>query len=95
MIILDSVSRSTDFKSSVRNDAENLSNNLCKFETILLSFTFMRIFAITTPVSDYLQTAGLDVMQAWRMVSNAIEQINNISRDFKSIYMAAKKKLIM
>lgn len=57
-----------DFKSSLRNQAQKLSENLSKFETLLTVFTFIRIFDVTALVSDYLQTSGLDVIQAWHMI---------------------------
>ena len=89
LIILKEISDSTEFKSKVRSDAHNLKEYFCRFETILSAFTFIRIFDITTPISDYLQTTGLDVLQAWRMINDAIKKIKEISRDFKSIYLAA------
>ena len=35
-----------------------------EFETILIVFTFIRIFDITIPVSDYLHKSALNIMQA-------------------------------
>lgn len=46
---------------SVRPEAKTLEENLCKFGTILVAFVYVRIFDITAPVSDYLQTSGLDL----------------------------------
>jgi len=64
LIILQQIIEAPDFKGSDRYEAQKLSENLRKFETILMAFTFIRIFDITTPVSDYLQTSCLDIMQA-------------------------------
>jgi len=77
------------FKGSVRYEAQKLSENLGKFETILIAFTFIRIFDITTLVSDYLQTSGLDILQAWRMVNKATENVEKISRDVSGIFKTA------
>jgi len=88
LIILQQVIEAPDFKGSVRYEAQKLSENFCEFETILMAFTFIRIFYITTPVSDYLQTLGLDIMQAWRM-NKAIENVEKISRDFSGILETA------
>lgn len=60
-----------------------------KFETILTAATFNRIFTITTPLSEYLQTSRLDILQAWRMVESAIKQLEGISRDFPTVLEVA------
>lgn len=54
--------------SSNAYQAQNFITNLTSFETILMAKTFLRIFAITTPLSKYLQTVGLDILTAGRMV---------------------------
>jgi len=82
LIILQQVIEARDFKGSDRYEAQKMSENLDKFETILMAFTFIRIFDITTSVSDYLQTSGVDIMQAWRMNNKATESVEKISRDF-------------
>jgi len=89
LIIFQQVIEAPDFKGSDRYEAQKLSENVRKFETILMVFTFTRIFDITTPVSDYLQTSCLDIMQAWRMVNKATEIVENISRDFSCIFETA------
>ncbi|XP_068122030.1 zinc finger MYM-type protein 1-like [Hyperolius riggenbachi] len=89
LIILKQVSESHDFRTSVRHEALKLGENLCKFETILVAFTFVRIFDITTPVSDYLQSTGLDFIQAWRMVDDAVKRLNKIRRDFPGVLQSA------
>jgi hypothetical protein len=38
---------------------------MLKFEPILTATIFNRIFSITTPLSEYLETYGLDPLQAW------------------------------
>ncbi|CAH2293902.1 zinc finger MYM-type 1-like [Pelobates cultripes] len=85
ILVLKHVSSSSDFRNSVRHEALKLNENLCKFETILATFTFIRIFDITTPVSDYLQSPALDIMQAWRMVEDATNRLSKISRDFSGV----------
>ena len=84
-IILQKVIEAPDFRESDRYETQILSENLRKFETILMAFTFIRIFDITTPVSDYLQKSGLDIMQAWRMINKATENVEKISRDFSGV----------
>jgi len=89
LIILQQVIEAPDFKASDRYEAQKLSENLRKFETILMVFTLIGIFDITTPVSDYLQTSDLDVMQAWRMINKATENVKKISKDFSGIFETA------
>lgn len=91
LIILHKVSESPDFSRKVRYDAQKLLENLCKFEIVLTAFTFMRIFEITTPVSDYLQSSGLDVLQAWKMIDDATKRLNGISRDFDRVLDKVKE----
>ena len=62
-----------------------------KFETILTAFVFLQIYKVTTPLSLYLQTKGLDILQAWRMVKIVNKEITTISRDFESIHQEAKE----
>jgi len=52
VIILQQVIEAPDYKGSDRYEAKKLSENLHKFETILMIFTFVRMFDITTLVSD-------------------------------------------
>ncbi len=77
------------FNVTARDEARTLVDKLTKFETILTAATFNRIFAITTPLSEYLQTSGLDILQAWRMVESAIEKLERISRDFSTVLKVA------
>ena len=56
-----------------------------------MAFTFIRIFYITTPVSDY-QTSGLDMMQAWRMINKATE---NVEKYQEILVVFLKQHLIL
>ena len=51
---------------------------------------FLKVYKVTTPLSLYLQTKGLDMLQAWRMVEAVTMEITAISRDFESIHQKAK-----
>jgi len=84
------ISEDKSFQQSKRNEARMLMDSFLKFETILTSFVFMRICKITTPPFLYLQTKGLDMLQAWRMVEVVAYQIYEISRDFEEIHQKAK-----
>ena len=77
------------FNVTARDEARTLMDKMRKFETILTAATFNRIFTNTTPLSEYLQTSRLDILQAWRMVESAIEQLEGISRDFPTVLEVA------
>lgn len=53
--------------------------------------TYIRIFYVTTPVSDYLQTERLDYVQAWRQISNATEKLKADLRNFDPILKSANR----
>jgi hypothetical protein len=57
----------------------------------MVAFLFLRVFKFTTPLSDYLQTSGMDYAQAWRQVSTVKEQVHAISRDFVAVEERANK----
>ena len=44
------------------------------------------IFDITTPVSDYLQTSGLDITQAWHVNNITTENVEKIIRNSSDIF---------
>ena len=85
-MVLQHVNQTPNFKGTIRYEAECLRENLSKFETVLVAFIYIRIFDITTPVSDYLQTPGLDLLQAWRMINEARDKLSKVARDFAAIY---------
>jgi len=58
------ISEDKSFQQSTRNEARLLMDSFLKVETILISFVFLRIYKITTTLSLYLQTKGLDMLQA-------------------------------
>ena len=78
-MIVQHVNETRNFKGSIRYEAKCLGENLSKFETVLVAFTYIRIFDITIPVSDYLQTPGLDVLQAWRMINDSKQRFARAS----------------
>eukprot|EP00794_Sanderia_malayensis_P016399 gene16399-18036_t len=88
---LHTVSEGVSFDATARNDARNLLEPFLKFETVLTAFLFMRIYKITTPLTLYLQTKGLDMLQAWRMVDSATSQIKSTARDFVTLHSKAQE----
>ena len=68
ILALDAIADEPTFQESASGDDKVLMDHFMKFETILTAFVFLQIYKITTPLSLYLQTKGLDMLQAWRMV---------------------------
>ena len=91
ILALDAIADEPTFQESARSDAKVLMDHFMKFETILTAFVFLHIYKITTPLSQYLQTKGLDMLQAWRMVETVHNEIITISRDFENIHQQAKE----
>ncbi|KAG8255828.1 hypothetical protein J6590_083271 [Homalodisca vitripennis] len=51
--------------------------------------TFLQIFNVTTPLSDYLQTKNLDFAQAWRLIESATERLKDLRNRFYETLEAA------
>lgn len=60
-----------------------------RYDTELTAQLFLRIFEVTTPLSKYLQSSGLDILTAHRMVMATQDAMKNMARDFKSVKQAA------
>lgn len=55
---------------------------------MLTAQIFLRIFDQTTPLSKYLQTEGMDILSAHRMVIATQESLKRIAKDFSSVKAA-------
>lgn len=58
-------------------------------ETVLTAQLFLRIFEVTTPLSKYLQSQGLDILTAHRMVMATQDTMKDMARAFLSVKQAA------
>ena len=72
-----------------RSEANALNDKLLDYEVIIPAFIYLRIFKYTTPLSDYLQTSGLDNVQAWHQVSVVKKNRVAISQDFPQVLETA------
>jgi hypothetical protein len=59
---------SNNFSPDVYFRAKCLVDSLLKYETILTAHIFQQIFVSTTPVSNYLQAKGMNVVQVFHMI---------------------------
>lgn len=84
------ISSSEKFNKNTRSDALTLLNSLTKFEIIITANIYLKIFQSTNPLSNYLQTSGLDFIQAHRLVRSSIDTLKKQSRCFEDIYETSK-----
>lgn len=81
LISLHAIENSIQFTPDVRSKATNFKDSLLKYSTLLTAFLYMRIFEITTPLSKYLQTSGMDIQKAYVMVENTVKELKLLKRD--------------
>lgn len=60
----------------------------------MTSQLYLRIFERMSPLSKHLQTSGMDLVQAYRMVSSTITYLQEISRDFQRVKEATDSFII-
>ena len=82
---LSAIQDQTTVKSNVRSKARGYKDGLLRHETILTTQLFLRIFEKTTPLSKYLQTGGMDILSAHRMVMSTHEALKEMGRDFQTV----------
>jgi len=78
-------------KSTVRVKAKGFIENLLKYEIILIAQTFLKNFQHTPPLSKYLQTQGMDILSAQRLVEGTKDSLKKYVRDFEGVKVAADK----
>ena len=86
VVMLSVIRDSASFNQTTRDQANDLVGKFLQFDTVLTAFLYNRIFSITSPLSEYLQTRGIDLLQAWRMVESSTNCLQRISRDFYTIH---------
>ncbi|KAI2644925.1 4-diphosphocytidyl-2-C-methyl-D-erythritol kinase [Labeo rohita] len=75
--------------TNARSKAKGYRDGLLRYETVLTAQLFLRIFEFTSPLSKYLQTSGMDILSAHRMVTTTHEPLKKIARDFPAVKDAA------
>lgn len=91
IIMLRAVTNDKSMKPQVRQLAKSYMDNLLKYENILTAQLFLRIFSYTTVLSKYLQTNGLDLLTANRLMKEALMKLQSIIRDFNQVHIAGEK----
>lgn len=78
LIILES------FNDRVTSSNASIFKNICSTFSFVVTFIFMKkVFSVTTPLSNYLQSKSLDFIEALRLVNNAKENLLLIRSDIK------------
>ena len=75
--------------TTVRTKAKGYVENLLKYKTILTAHIFLRIFGQTSALSKYLQTSGMNLVTAHRLVTGTQENLRKYARDFESVERSA------
>lgn len=86
IICLSCISEAENFDSKTRHEAKILLMPFLKFDTILTAFIYLRVFEKVGPLSTYLQTRGLNVLVAFKMVEKAAIALKSQSRQFDDVH---------
>lgn len=89
LLTLESVLRDSTMKPTVRAKAKGFLDTLLKYELLLTAQTFLGVFHHTSPLSKYLQTQGIDILSAHRLVEGTQDSIKECLRDFEGVKCAA------
>lgn len=76
---------STKFNQDARFKAKAFIDALLKYETILTAHIFLQIFITTSPISLYLQSKEMNVIQAYTMVIHSISVLSEESINFDKV----------
>ena len=83
--VLYCVSTSQKLSVKARFDASVMLDNMIRYQHVLTAITYPRIMEITSALSKYLQTSGLDFINAFNMVEATKKDIQQIHRDFAMV----------
>ena len=79
------VSTSEKFSVKARFDVSVMFDNMIRYQHVLTAITYLRIMEITSALSKYMQTSGLDFINAFNMVETTKKDIQQIYRDFAMV----------
>lgn len=89
LLTLTTIQNKENIKPTARVKATGYIDTLLKYETVLTAQLFLRVLEETAPLSKYLQTNGMDLLSAHRMVVKTEEKLKSMARDFESLKTAA------
>lgn len=76
-------------KPATRVKARGYLEALLRYETVLTTQVFLRIFEHISPLSKYLQTSGMDILTVQRLVMATEDNLRKCARDFDGVKRAA------
>lgn len=91
VLTLLAVQQDQTMKPSARAKVKGFIECLLKYETVLTAQTFLRIFEQTSPLSKYLQSSGMDLLTAHRLVVGTEDGLKKCVRDFSTVTEAADR----
>ena len=89
LLTLTTIQNKENIKPTACVKATGHRDALLKHETVLTAQLFLREFEETASLSKYLQTNGMDLLSAHRMVVKTEEKLKSMARDFESVKIAA------
>ena len=75
---LENVSGSDHFEGKARSDAAGLLSSVTSMQFLATACLFQEIFALTGPLSRYLQGVELDVFRALQMVDGVVDRLRSM-----------------
>ncbi|XP_063077402.1 uncharacterized protein LOC134467457 [Engraulis encrasicolus] len=91
VLTLLAVQQDQTMKPTARAKVKGYIECLLKYETVLTAQIFLRIFEQTSPLSKYLQTSGMDLLTAHRLVVGTEDGLKKCVRDFSGVKEAADR----
>ena len=76
--VLHYIATSQEFNPKVAYQGNTLRNNWMNMKLILVAIVYSRIFQVCTPVSKYLQTNGMDILVALKMVRRTTKEFDSM-----------------
>lgn len=83
--VLNDAENCIDVKPVVRVKARSYKENLLKYETVMTAFIFLFIYKETTPLSNYLQTSGYDILKAYNLVKATTKTLDRLRNNFLEV----------
>lgn len=92
--VMSKIANSDKFNREPRFKAITLKDSFLKYSFVMTSQLYLRIFERISPLSKYLQTSEMDLVQAYRMVSSTTTYLQEISRDFQKVKEATDSFIV-
>lgn len=78
---LHTIAYSKESDPKTASEARGLIAKWTSYEYVLTAFLLLQIFSITTPLSKYLQTKGLNWISAWNMIKDTGIKLQQLSSE--------------